>query len=66
MNSLEQKPAVRTAPQHEPGALPAWGLIAGAAAGALIGLFFHRALVGALIVGSLGWAIGAILDRRHR
>lgn len=51
---------------HESGALPAWGAIAGGAVGALIGLIFGKALIGAFILASIGWVGGALVERAKR
>lgn len=53
-------------PSHEAGALAGWGLIGGGIAGALIGSIWGKALVGLVIIGSVCWVIGALIDRARR
>ncbi|MBI5690158.1 MAG: hypothetical protein HZC55_08660 [Verrucomicrobia bacterium] len=60
--SKDPHPAAGT----ESGAWAAWGLIGGALAGALIGLAFHEARMGALILGVIGWIGGALYDRSRK
>lgn len=49
-----------------PDALSGWGALAGAAAGALIGVFFHKALALAIGLGVTGWIVGALVDRSRQ
>jgi len=52
--------------KHDPGAYAAWSLILGAALGAGIGALFHATLLAALVLGTIGWLVGALVDRsRH-
>lgn len=48
------------------GASAAWGLMGGALAGALIGVFFGKAILGGFTLGSLCWIVGALIDRAKR
>lgn len=48
------------------GASAAWGLMGGALVGALIGVFFGKAILGGFTVGVIGWIGGALIDRARR
>lgn len=61
MNSTPQKKA-----PHEPNALTGWFCIGGGVGGAAIGAFFHHWVIGAIIGGSIGMVVGAVLDRSRR
>ncbi|MFT3867411.1 MAG: hypothetical protein QM715_02825 [Nibricoccus sp.] len=49
-----------------PDALSGWGALVGTAAGALIGVFFHKAVALAIGLGVTGWIVGALIDRSRR
>lgn len=59
----------KNAPDHPPGhdsALTAWGTLAGAGVGAVIGLCTGHWLVWAVIVGAVGMIAGGLVDRSRR
>jgi len=56
----------KSAPAQHHDACSGWGAIIGVLAGIVIGLFFHKALIFGIALGSIGWVGGALIDRaRH-
>jgi uncharacterized membrane protein len=56
----------KSAPAEHHDAWSGWGAIIGAAAGLLIGLFFHQAFLLGIALGTTGWLVGAFVDRARR
>ncbi len=52
--------------KHEDGAIAAWCTIGGAILGALVGCIFHKALIGAILLGVAGWIVGGLIERAKR
>jgi uncharacterized membrane protein YoaK (UPF0700 family) len=64
MESSSQKSSASKDNQNaEKGALSAWAGLIGAVAGALIGVFFGKAIVLGIALGVIGWLVGAFIDR---
>ncbi len=53
-------------PPHESGAIAAWCALAGVAVSAIIGLVFGHFWIAAIMLGSMGWIIGALIERLRR
>ncbi len=56
----------KTDHSHDADAWSAWACIIGIALGVIIGLFFGKALVLGAGLGTMGWIVGALIDRSRR
>lgn len=66
MDSSSNKPETKQPDGSNPTAYGAWGALAGAAIGLIVGLCTRHWLAWALLIGSIGMVIGGLVDRSRR
>jgi uncharacterized protein YcfJ len=67
MSSLsDPKQEVKKTAPHEGEAIAFWGLIVGAMAGGIVGMFLEIALVTGIAGAVAGWLVGALIERARR